>query len=125
MGINFFEQDILDAATLLHFRPLLEEKGIGKVFFDAISRCLERAGRMTRGGTIVNASLVNVPSSTKTRRRSGTESKTALSFLPLNAISIADRTGCPRVQATPLTGSNILRNKHHLCDIKWSTPIGS
>ena len=30
MGINFFEQD---ATTLLHFRHLLEEKGIGKLFF--------------------------------------------------------------------------------------------
>ena len=30
MGINFFEQD---AATLLRFRHLLEEIGIGKLFF--------------------------------------------------------------------------------------------
>nr|WP_325223504.1 hypothetical protein [uncultured Oscillibacter sp.] len=28
MGINFFEQDVPDATTLLHFRHLLEEKGI-------------------------------------------------------------------------------------------------
>ena len=45
MGINFFEQDVPDATTLLHFRHLLEEHGIGKLFFDAISRCLEQAGR--------------------------------------------------------------------------------
>ena len=32
MGINFFEQDVPDATTLLHFRRLLEEKGIGKLF---------------------------------------------------------------------------------------------
>ena len=38
MGINFFEQDVPDATTLLHFRHLLEEKGIGKLFFDAINR---------------------------------------------------------------------------------------
>ena len=49
MGINFFEQDVSDATTLLHFRHLLEEKGIGKLFFDAINRCLERAGRQHRG----------------------------------------------------------------------------
>ena len=34
MGINFFEQDVPDATTLLHFRHLLEDKGIGKLFFD-------------------------------------------------------------------------------------------
>ena len=44
---------------------MLEEKGIGKLFFDAISRCLERAGRMMRSGTIVNATLISAPSSTK------------------------------------------------------------
>ena len=37
MGINFFEQDVPDATTLLHFRHLLEEKGIGNVF-DAVNR---------------------------------------------------------------------------------------
>nr|WP_326212411.1 transposase [uncultured Oscillibacter sp.] len=63
MGINFFEQDVPDATTLLHFRHLLEEKGIGKLFFDAINRCLERAGRMMRGGSIVDATLISAPSS--------------------------------------------------------------
>lgn len=71
MGINFFEQDVPDATTLLHFRHLLEEHGIGKLFFDAISRCLEQAGRMMRGGSIVDATLISAPSSTKTGKRSG------------------------------------------------------
>ena len=65
MGINFFEQDVPDATTLLHFRHLLEEKGIGKLFFDAVNRCLEGAGRMMRGGSIVDATLISAPSSTK------------------------------------------------------------
>ncbi len=43
----------------------MEEKGIGKLFFDAINRCLEQAGRMMRGGTIVDATLISAPSSTK------------------------------------------------------------
>ncbi|WP_237076388.1 MULTISPECIES: IS5 family transposase [unclassified Neglectibacter] len=65
MGINFFEQDVPGATTLLHFRHLLEEQGIGKLFFDAINRCLEQAGRMMHGGTIVAATLISAPSSTK------------------------------------------------------------
>lgn len=54
MGINFFEQDIPDATTLLHFWHLLEDNGIGKLFFNAINRCLERAGWMMRGDTNVD-----------------------------------------------------------------------
>ena len=61
MGINFFEQDVPDATTLLHFRHLLEEHGIGKLFFDAINHCLERAGRMMRGGSIVHATAAYTP----------------------------------------------------------------
>ena len=49
----------------MHFRYLLEGYGIGKLFFDAINRCLERAGRMIRGGNIVDAMLISAPKSTK------------------------------------------------------------
>ena len=48
MGINFLEMDVPDATTLLKFRHLLEEHGLGKRFFDAINRCLERAGHEER-----------------------------------------------------------------------------
>ena len=66
------EQDIPDATILLHFRHPLEDKGIGKLFFDAINRRLELAGRMMRGGTIVNATLIRAPSSTKNAEKNGT-----------------------------------------------------
>ena len=72
MGINFFEQDVPNATTLLKFRHLLEEHGLGKQFFDAINRCLEQAGRMMHDGSIVDATLISAPSSTKMRKRSGT-----------------------------------------------------
>lgn len=65
MEINFLETDVPDATTLLKFRHLLEEYGLGKLFFDAINRCLEKAGRMMRGGSIVDATLISAPSSTK------------------------------------------------------------
>lgn len=42
-----------------------EEHGIGKLFFDAINRCLERAKRMMRGGSFVSATLISAPSPTK------------------------------------------------------------
>ena len=51
-GSIFFEQDVPEATTLLHFRHLLEEHGIGKPIFDAINRCLERTERMMRGAAL-------------------------------------------------------------------------
>ena len=72
MGINFFEQDVPDATTLLHFRHLLEEKGIDKLFFDAINRCLEQAGRMMRGGSILDAHSSVHPAQPRMLRRKET-----------------------------------------------------
>lgn len=65
MGIDFMAEQVPDATTLLHFRRLIEESGLGKAFFDAINRCLEQCGHMMKGGTIVDATLISAPSSTK------------------------------------------------------------
>jgi IS5 family transposase len=65
MKINFTTEQAPDATTLLKFRHLLEEHGIGKVFFQAIASTLERGGYMMRGGSIVDATLIAAPSSTK------------------------------------------------------------
>jgi IS5 family transposase len=69
MEINFFDEQVPDATTLLKFRHLLETHNIGKVFFDAIARTLEKGGHMTRGGSIVDATLINAPSSTKNGKK--------------------------------------------------------
>lgn len=65
MGINFMEEQVPDATTLLGFRHLLEDKGIGKVLFGAINQFLEQHGRMMHGGTIVDATIICAPTSTK------------------------------------------------------------
>ncbi len=65
MGIDFMEEQVPDATTLLKFRHLIEKSGLGKAFFDAINRCLEQCGHMMKGGTIVDATIINAPSSTK------------------------------------------------------------
>lgn len=69
MGINFIDEQVPDATTLLKFRHLLERHDIGKVFFDAIANTLERCGYMMRGGTIVDATLISAPSSTKNEKK--------------------------------------------------------
>jgi IS5 family transposase len=40
MRVNFFDEQVPDATTLLKFRHLLEEHNIGKAFFDAIAGAL-------------------------------------------------------------------------------------
>ena len=65
MKINFIDEQAPDATTLLKFRHLLEKHDIGKVFFQAIASNLERHGYMMRGGSIVDATLIQAPSSTK------------------------------------------------------------
>lgn len=65
MGIDFMKEQVPDATTLLKFRHLIEESGLGKAFFDAISRCLEQCGHMMKGGSIVDATIINASSSTK------------------------------------------------------------
>ena len=65
MGINFLEEQVPDATTLLHFRHLVEKDEISKLYFDAIKNGLEKCGRIMHGGTIVDATIFEAPSSTK------------------------------------------------------------
>jgi len=64
-GLDFFEKQVPDATTLLKFRHLLEKHQIGEQIFKAINGFLEANGCMMRGGTIVDATILNAPSSTK------------------------------------------------------------
>lgn len=65
MGLNFLEEQAPDATTLLKFRHMIERNSLGEEMFNAINRTLEQAGRMMRGGTIVDATIISAPSSTK------------------------------------------------------------
>ena len=69
MKVNFVDEQVPDATTLLKFRHLLEKHTIGKVFIHAIATTLEKCGYMMRGGSIVDATLIQAPSSTKNARK--------------------------------------------------------
>ena len=69
MGINFNEEQVPDATTLLKFRHLLEKNHIGEQLFRAINYVLEQGGAMMKGGTIVDATIINAPSSTKNKKK--------------------------------------------------------
>jgi IS5 family transposase len=48
---------------------LLEKHAIGKVFFHAVSSTLEKCGHMMHGGSIVDATLISAPGSTKNEKK--------------------------------------------------------
>ena len=64
-GIDFMTEAVPDETTLYNFRHLLEAHGLNKLFFDAINHIMVQTGHMMKGGTIVDATIINAPSSTK------------------------------------------------------------
>ena len=67
LGINFMTEQVPDATTLLKFRHLLEKHNIGEKIFTDIRDRLEGSGLLMHGGTIVDATIISAPSSTKNR----------------------------------------------------------
>ena len=65
MGLDFAVEQVPDATTLLHFRHLLEEHRLGEALFAAQNDIFEEQGWIMRGGTIVDATIIAAPSSTK------------------------------------------------------------
>src|SRR4030042_1065926 len=58
---------IPDETTILHFRHLLEKHDLTKKIFEKTQRYLSERGLLLREGTIVDATIINAPSSTKNR----------------------------------------------------------
>lgn len=65
MHIDFYKEQVPDATTLLKFRHLLEAHHIGEKIFADVNARLEKAGLIMHGGTIVDATIISAPSSTK------------------------------------------------------------
>jgi transposase, IS5 family len=65
MRIDFLKEQAPDATTLLNFRHFIEDKGIAKLIFDDVRDRLDKAGLLMHGGTVVDATIVSAPSSTK------------------------------------------------------------
>jgi len=65
MGLDCAVEQVPDATTLLHFRHLLERHTLGEKLFAAQSEIFESQGWIMRGGSIVDATIIAAPSSTK------------------------------------------------------------
>lgn len=68
MRLDFSIEQAPDATTLLHFRHLLEKHELGKALFEAQNQLFEENGWVMRGGSVVDATLIAAPSSTKNRQ---------------------------------------------------------
>ncbi len=65
LRLDFTREQVPDATTLLHFRHLLEKHQLGERLFAAQNEIFEREGWIMRGGSIVDATIIAAPSSTK------------------------------------------------------------
>ncbi|MGV1006911.1 MAG: IS5 family transposase [Candidatus Nanopelagicales bacterium] len=65
MRLDFAVEQVPDATTLLHFRHLLEEHELGEKLFAAQNEIFDAEGWIMRGGSIVDATIIAAPSSTK------------------------------------------------------------
>jgi IS5 family transposase len=67
IGIDLNVNTAPDATTLLKFRRLLETHSLTKVVFDTINGHLAAKGLLLKEGTIVDATIIAAPPSTKNK----------------------------------------------------------
>jgi transposase, IS5 family len=63
--VELGEEAVPDETTILRFRHLLEQHGLTQAIFDSINGLLEERRLLLRSGTIVDATIIAAPSSTK------------------------------------------------------------
>src|SRR5438046_9086972 len=65
VGIDLGCEPVPDETTVCRFRHLLEEHDLGQPLFDKVQQHLAAKGLKVATGTIVDATIINAPSSTK------------------------------------------------------------
>ena len=69
VGVDLGREPVPDETTILNFRRLLEQHALGKPLFERINQHLAARGMKVAGGTIVDATIIAAPSSTKNQAR--------------------------------------------------------
>jgi IS5 family transposase len=65
VGIELSEDVVPDETTILRFRHLLEQHGLTAKIFDLLKELLTAKRLLLKSGTIVDATIIAAPSSTK------------------------------------------------------------
>ena len=68
-GIDMISDRIPDETTILAFRHLLEKNDLGKQIFEVVKAHLKANGMAMKQGTIIDATLIAAPSSTKNKKK--------------------------------------------------------
>ena len=72
VGIDLGREPVPDETTICKFRHLLEEHELGGEMLEAVNLHLEGKGVRITTGTIVDATIIHAPSSTKNREQNAT-----------------------------------------------------
>lgn len=67
LGLDLLSQAVPDDTTILNFRHLLEENKLQERFFAVVKEQLTAKGFLMKEGTIVDATIIAAPSSTKNK----------------------------------------------------------
>jgi len=70
-GVDLSDDVVPDESTILRFRHLLEKHELTEAIFEEVKGLLEEKGLLMKSGTIVDATIIAAPSSTK----NGTQSR--------------------------------------------------
>jgi len=70
VGIDLGREPVPDETTVCRFRHLLEHHDLGQAIFAGVHEHLEARGLKVATGTIVDATIINAPSSTKNASQS-------------------------------------------------------
>jgi IS5 family transposase len=109
VGIDLGSETVPDATTLLKFRHLLDEHKLGEGIFAEVGQVLQARGAKLKSGTIVDATLIGAPSSTKNKDDAVTidiiDTALAYGLLTLTArFGLVAKPGCHPIQ-THLTSA--------------------
>lgn len=112
LGIDLISDRVPDESTILRFRHLLERHGLGKAIFEKINRLLEKRGVLVQEGTIVDATLVSAPKSTKNQSGSrdpemGSTRKGNNYYFGMKAHAGVSGEGEPLVHSVEITSASV------------------
>jgi transposase, IS5 family len=111
LGLDFTCEQVPDATTLLHFRHLLEKHKLGEKLFASQNEIFEAQGWIMRGGSIVDATIIAAPSSTKnatgTRDPAMRQTKKGNQWYFGMKAHIGADAGTGYVHSVAVTGANV------------------
>jgi IS5 family transposase len=121
VGIDLGQEPVPDETTVCKFRHLLEQHGLGEQIFKRVNEYLQAQGFRLSAGTIVDATLISAPTSTKNRDRArdpemGTTKKGGQWLYGMKAhIGVDDKTKLIHtVKATPGNTADATMLRHLL-----------